>query len=133
MILAVALVYGFRDTFWTSLPLPQRRKLIPQSVFEAGMLPGLFHFGVEYGSGVRTLVTAGAPIVVLGGLLLGALPGPWIVLGGVAFGAARGLAPLLHLMARDPEWQQRQDREGPGTSAVAGWLAMLLVTAGLFA
>ncbi len=39
-----------------TLPLPQRSVLIPQQVFSRSRGGGLLRFGIEYGTGFRTLI-----------------------------------------------------------------------------
>lgn len=82
------------DLFSAKLPLPQRDQLIPQEVFQDGMPLGLFRFGVEYGTGWRTLIPSAAPYVVALALSAANLPWAQVLLVGAAFGAARSLAAV---------------------------------------
>lgn len=124
---AVLIGLGLRDLLWRSLRLPQRVIPIPQSVFVGSHRRGLFRFGVEYGSGVRTLVTAAAPVVVALGLVLDAPHPPIGVMLGAAFGVSRGLAPLLHLVLQSPTWQDQVARQMRMTSALGTLLTAALV------
>ncbi len=88
-----------------TLGLPQRARLIPQDVFFEGMRLGLFRFGLEYGTGVRTLIPSAAPYAAAAGLLAANLPW-WQTLGaGAAFGLGRALASLQHVLAGAAVWQ----------------------------
>lgn len=98
-----------RDVLAPNLSLPQRTTLIPQRVFDRGPSRGLLRFGVEYGSGLRTLVPAAAPYILASSLLLVPLPIGETLLVGLAFGAGRAIVPLLHLLVQGDNWQARVD------------------------
>lgn len=88
------------------LRLPQRATLIPQDVFARGMGRGALRFGVEYGSGFRTLVPSAASYVLAVYVLLAALPWWWGVLIGAVFGFSRSLPVLQYVLLGRPGWQQ---------------------------
>lgn len=93
------------DLLTPALPVPQRRELIPQEVFQRGMARGGFLFGLEYGCGWRTLVPSAASYLAAAFVLLLVLPLGWAVLLGAAFGASRSLAVLQYVLVGAPGWQ----------------------------
>lgn len=99
--LAAVLIVGLVILDLTSrkLPVPQRDQLIPQEVFHEGMPLGLFRFGVEYGTGWRTLIPSAGPYVVARALLAANRPWWQAVLVGAAFGAARAATALQLILA----------------------------------
>ena len=92
-LLAVAALV-IRDLGSAKLALPQRDELIPQEVFFEGMAVGLFRFGVEYGTGWRTLIPSAAPYILVVTMLAANLPWWQSALIGAAFGFARAIAAL---------------------------------------
>lgn len=87
-----------------TLHLPQRSRLVPQSVVHRGAAVGAFQFGFEMGTGLRTYMTAAAPYAVaVGGLLVGGLiPG---MIGGLGFGIGRSVVVVATRSASDTdEW-----------------------------
>jgi hypothetical protein len=82
--------------------LPQRRMLIPRRVVETRTVAGIVRFGVEYGSGVRTLIVSIAPHLVVAGLLLRGVRPLTAVLAGTAFGIGKGLHITGAALSRDP-------------------------------
>lgn len=103
LLAVVALVV--LDLWSPVLRLPQRRELIPQTVFSRGLARGGLRFGLEYGCGFRTLVPSAASYIAAGFVLLAVLPLGWAVLLGAAFGASRSLAVLQYLALGRPGWQ----------------------------
>lgn len=104
VLVVAALALVVLDLAARALPLPQRGALIPQNVFHRGMGRGAFRFGVEYGTGFRTLVPSAAPWLAA---LLVLLTGPawWsAVLLGAAFGAARSLAIAQRVLVGSEGW-----------------------------
>jgi hypothetical protein len=125
----VALVVA--DLTQRRLALPQRTELIPQEVFARGMTRGIARFGVEYGTGFRTLVPSAAPYVLAVFLLGANLPWWQTVLAGAVFGAARSLAVLQFLLLGRDGWQTflaRHTRllERAGSAATAAFLLAAL-------
>lgn len=89
-----------------TLPLPQRRLLIPQRVFLRGLAAGLLRFGAEYGTGFRTLVPSAAAYMLAGYVVL-AHPAWWISLSlGALFGLARSLAIAQFVLLGRDGWVQ---------------------------
>lgn len=87
-----------------TLRLPQRRELIPQDVFARGLARGLFRFGVEYGTGVRTLIPGAAAYLCALYLVL-TNPPWWLTLAaGTAFGFSRSLAILQYVLVGRDGW-----------------------------
>ncbi|WP_162786721.1 hypothetical protein [Janibacter anophelis] len=104
-LLATALVVVVLDLVEPVLRLPQRTTLIPQEVFARGMATGIFRFGLEYGTGVRTLVPSAAPWVAL--LTIIAWNPHWVVtlVAGLVFGLSRSLAVLQFVLLGADGWQ----------------------------
>jgi hypothetical protein len=103
-LLVVALLAT--DLLSPTLRLPQRDRLIPQEVFGRGLARGLFRFGVEYGSGVRTLVPGAASYMVAGYLVLAHHPWWFTVGAAAAFGFSRSLAILQFVLLGRDGWAQ---------------------------
>lgn len=93
------------DFFQPSLALPQRHELIPQDVFDRGLFRGIVRFGLEYGTGVRTLIPSAASYVVAVFLLAANLPWPLVVALGAAFGLSRTIAVLQFVLLGEDGWQ----------------------------
>lgn len=93
------------DLATAALPVPQRRELIPQEVFQRGMARGGFLFGLEYGCGWRTLVPSAASYLAAAFVLLLVPPLGYAVLLGAVFGAARAVAVLQYVLLGAPGWQ----------------------------
>lgn len=129
-VLAVAVVaLVVLDLTSRALPLPQRGELIPQDVFHRGMRRGAFRFGLEYGTGFRTLVPSAAPYVVALLVLLAIPPWWWALVLGSAFGAARSLAIAQRVLIGSDGWTDflaghSRSLERVGTVVAAG-LALL--------
>lgn len=105
LVVVAGLALVALDLLSPSLPLPQRRELIPQEVFGRGMARGGFRFGVEYGCGWRTLVPSAASYVAAAFVLLVVPPWGWAVALGAAFGLSRSLAVLVYVLVGAPGWQ----------------------------
>lgn len=116
------------------LRLPQRRLLIPQRVFLPGLTAGLLRFGVEYGTGFRTLIPSAAPYMLAGYLVL-AHPAWWASLSlGAVFGLSRSLAIAQFVLLGRDGWVQflgshTRLLERSGSVACAALLAWALLAA----
>lgn len=133
---AAALALVVLDLRADRLPLPQRATLIPQEVFTGGMRAGLLRFGLEYGTGVRTLIPSAAPYVVALALLAANLPWWQTVLAGLAFGLGRALAALLLVLTGAPSFQTflaGHKRLLERASSVAAGICVLVAAWGLLA
>lgn len=107
-ILAVAaLCVLLRDLGGVTIPLPERRRLVPKSVLDqATPLAGL-GFGVQLGLGFRTYVSASAPYLLVVALSLYAQSLPLFLAAGVAFGLGRFAMPLARYLSPDgEEWNR---------------------------
>lgn len=104
LTLFVAGAMALLDVASPKLRLPQREILIPQEVFAHGMWQGLLRFGVEYGSGVRTLIPSASSYILAAALVLANLPWWQTVAVAAAFGFGRTLAVLLALLFGDDSW-----------------------------
>ena len=103
---ALAIALTVTDLVQRRLRLPQRHTLIPQTVFAAGIARGIFRFGYEYGTGVRTLIPSAASYVVAVALVLVGLPWWQTVLVGAVFGFSRTLAVLQYLVLGEEGWAE---------------------------
>lgn len=102
LIVALAVL----DLLTRRLPLPQRSTLIPQHVFSRGLARGLLRFGVEYGTGVRTLIPGAAPYLCAVYLVLANQPW-WLTLSaGAVFGFSRSVAILQFVLLGRDGWAQ---------------------------
>ncbi len=116
--------------------LPQSRRQIPRKVFDRGVARGLFWFGLEYGSGVRTYVTSSAALVVAV-LLLALRPGVSVLLASTAsFGLARAIPVIaygggrghLKLLTSDRAERGRRYLGRGFAVAMAGSASVLILT-----
>lgn len=100
--------------------LPQLARQIPRTVFDQGVLKGLFRFGVEYGSGVRTFVTSSAAALLALLILMFPLGYLGILAISLAFGAGRAVPVLLYAVpARHDLMQGHVRRLGQHSERVA--------------
>lgn len=106
VFVGVAAVLLGMDLIQRQLRLPQRSVLIPQDVFARGMGRGALRFGIEYGSGFRTLVPSAASYVLAVFVLLAGLPFWWALLIGAVFGFSRSLPVLQYVFLGRPGWQR---------------------------
>lgn len=98
--------------------LPENRRQVPRNVFRRGP-SGLWQFGLELGTGVRTFLPTGLPYMV--GCVL-ALFGDlrYALFTGTMFGLGRG-AMLLGMRSRDTEsgtWVEDQARAEAGLRVI---------------
>jgi hypothetical protein len=99
MLLALA-----NDAGVISVPLPQNRRQVRQSVLAMEPSAGAAMFGYEMGTGMRTFMTGAAPYVVVAAILVsnsGLVAG---IMAGLGFGFGRGLVPLARVRKDDPDW-----------------------------
>lgn len=65
-VLAVgSILLVVREAGIWNFPLPENKRLVPESVFRFGPFLGSMQFGIEMGSGVRTFVTSTVPYFLL--------------------------------------------------------------------
>lgn len=108
VVVAVLGAVVLRDLGVLRFPLPQRRRLVPESVFRLGRHLGPAQFGLELGTGVRTYLPSGLPYAVLAAVALLAPPGG-ALLAGAGFGAGRWLMAVAAVRsgtAWDGQWQR---------------------------
>lgn len=98
----VAIALG-RDLGLVAFPLPERTQLVPRSVFEAGLIPGAFRFGIELGVGFRTRIPTTVPYVLAAALLLSLADGPAVGVVALAFALGRSVAPTHRLLTKAGE------------------------------
>jgi ABC-type Na+ efflux pump permease subunit len=88
-------------------PVPQNRRLIPESVLRHGRHLGPLQFGLEMGTGARTFLPTPLPYAAAITVLLLA-PAPAALLTGLGFGAGRALMTLGTLRyGPDADWNHR--------------------------
>lgn len=136
LVTAGVLVVGLAllDLGSPRLRLPQRSRLIPQDVFGRGLARGLLRFGVEYGTGVRTLIPGAATYQCALWVVL--VNPPWwlTAVAGALFGFSRSLAILQFVLLGRDGWAAFLSTHARllerGGSLLAGVLlvAALLVT-----
>lgn len=112
-----------RDTGLIRLPLPERKRLVPEHVLRRGWLRASLQFGFEMGTGLRTYIPASSPYVVAIALVV---LGPGLVATlatAIGFGIGRATVPWLRLAARNQDrWDTSIDllaRAGAHASGVA--------------
>jgi hypothetical protein len=96
----------------------------------SGGLAGVFQFGFELGTGVRTYLPTAAPHVLALLLLLGTVSLPESLAAGVGFGVGRGALQLLTAMSSDrPRFRLGWRIPVDTLRHIAGALAVLFVLA----
>ncbi|WP_410672829.1 hypothetical protein [Amycolatopsis sp. cmx-4-68] len=96
-VVAVALgAVLLRETGVWSFPLPENRRLVPDTVFRLGRHLGPLQFGLEMGTGVRTYLPSGLPYVAAVAVALTA-PLPAALAAGAGFGLGRALMTTANL------------------------------------
>lgn len=129
-VAGIALLGVLRELGLVRVRLPQNSRQIPQDVLQRHPLTGAFRFGVELGTGVRTYVSASAPYVLAGALLLAGQRPAAALLAGLGFGAGRAATPLLrHFSRAGGDWDLAlltRIRAIAVTSSVATLLAVVL-------
>jgi hypothetical protein len=129
-----AAVLGLRDAGLVSFPMPERRRLVPRSVFRHGPVRAALLFGLELGAGARTRVTAGAPYVVAAAILLLVESPAVAALMGASFGLGRAAMPLARWASRagdywDEAMQARVNWLVPtSTMVIAGLLPLTILS-----
>ena len=106
LVVLAAVALTVLDLVQARLRLPQRSTLIPQTVFAQGIGRGIFRFGYEYGTGVRTLIPSAASAILAAALVLIGLPWWQTVLVAAVFGASRTLAVLQYLALGSDGWAE---------------------------
>jgi hypothetical protein len=133
-LFAVAL--GLRAAGALDFPLPENRRLVPETVFRTGPAWSSLQFGVEMGSGVRTYVTSALPYLLAVAVICLATPmQAWA--SGAGFAAGRALMTVASTRGGDPaSWRARWSRTvrlvaALLASAVAASLALLAWVGGV--
>ena len=111
--------------------LPQRRLLIPRRVVEHRTAAGIVRFGVEYGSGARTLVVSIAPYLLVIVLLLRGVGPLTALLAGTAFGLGKGIHLVGAVLSRHPVLylQETEAHASIGSAVVGPVLTITALTA----
>jgi len=112
--------------------LPQNARQVPPSVYLRHPIAANLQFGFEMGTGMRTLVTALAPYLVLALIILFPPAGFLTALAvGVAFGGTRGLVPALWgVTAGSPATRRRWDERFAQSRYMIGWVSLLICCTG---
>jgi hypothetical protein len=118
---SAAVVAVLRDLRIVSIPLPERRELVPRSILHQAPHRAALGFGVELGLGFRTFVSASAPYLLLIVLLLHAESLATFLLAGAGFALGRFAMPLTRYFSADGDaWDGLMDeRAGVVRSATA--------------
>jgi hypothetical protein len=130
-ILFVAVLAGtHREWGFSSFPLPENKRLVPQSVFQHRPIRAATQFGLELGTGMRTYLPSAMPYVVAVAILTHAASFAPAVLAGVGFGVGRAVMPWLRFAAR------RRASWDATLASRFGWIGRLsssaLLTWGIF-
>jgi hypothetical protein len=131
LLLAVALLLLVHQSGLVRVRLPQNARQVPQSVYTRHPVVANLQFGFEMGTGMRTLVTAVAPYLVLTLMLLFPPAGLTALVTGAAFGGTRGLVPMLWSMSADaPATRRRWDDLFARSRVMIGWASLLICSCG---
>jgi hypothetical protein len=101
-VLAISL--AVHDLTAKKVRLPQRGTLIPQEVFFRSRSLGFLRFGVEFGSGVRTLIPSASSYILVVWMLVLPVSFGQALAGGLAFGIGRSIGPLQAVFADERHW-----------------------------
>jgi hypothetical protein len=114
-----------RELGTVRIPLPENRRLVPDSVLRLGRHLGPFQFGLEMGTGMRTYLPSGLPYAAAVAVALAAPPSG-ALLAGAAFGLGRMLTTVSNLRySDDHQWDDAWRRYARPVSA-AMWLVFAL-------
>ena len=132
VLLAVGLMLLIRQAGLVTLRLPQNARQVPQSVYLRHPVLANLQFGFEMGTGMRTLVTAVAPYLLLALMLL--FPPAQLftaVAVGAVFGMTRGIVPVLWKITADsPGTRHWWDDRFADTRVLIGWLSLVVCCVG---
>lgn len=101
ILVAAALIGVARDARIVRFPLPQNRRLVPQTVFGRGRIRGPLQFGFEMGTGLRTYISSTAPYVLALAVPLLARSIGAALLAGAGFGLGRSVLPWSRQASKD--------------------------------
>ncbi|HEX2295835.1 MAG TPA: hypothetical protein VHN37_11050 [Actinomycetota bacterium] len=132
LLVCLSILFSIREIGLLSFKLPQRAKLIPQSVFARPFPANVVQFGWELGTGVRTYISSTTPYLVGAILLLGKPDIAALLAAGVGFGVGRAASPISRFASGDGDrWDDLLDRR-LGVVTRAAFVATLLLGLGLF-
>lgn len=124
LLVVVALAALADDLFGLRWTWPQNPRQVPQAIRHRAPRAAMLQFGFELGTGLRTFVTAKAPYVLAGVVLLGGLPIVQALALGAGFGAGRALMPLTRTWHRATgDWDRRLERTSRWVKVTATALA----------
>lgn len=112
ILLFLGVLLLLRDLRVLHFRLPQRKELIPETIFHSSVLSGAFRFAVQLGLGFVTKVTSGAAYLFLVALLLMSNSLSTAILAGVGFGLGRALLSFLRLAIKEREANDLALHEG---------------------
>lgn len=96
-------VAALRDRGTVSFALPQRQRLIPQTVLRRGTVIGPAQFGFELGTGVRTYVTSTAPYLLATSVVVAAPRYTAVLVAAAGFAFGRWVPVLRVALAAQPQ------------------------------
>lgn len=103
----VCVILLAQEVHLVKLRLPQRRRLVPITVFRFGPVLGALEFGLEMGTGLRTYISSAAPYAVAAAALLTA-DSLDAVMAGIGFGLGRAVMTTSSVLSRDAAaWDRR--------------------------
>jgi hypothetical protein len=134
LLASIALSLVLRQAGVARVPLPQNARQVPQAVYLRHPVVANAQFGFEMGTGMRTLVSAVAPYLLISFLILFPPTSFFIAVAiGVSFGLTRGLVPVLwSLNSLDPAATSRShwDVQFSQSRRLIGWVTLLICCAG---
>jgi hypothetical protein len=103
-----------------SFPLPENRRLVPESVFRFGRRLGPLQFGLEMGTGARTYLPSWLPYAAgVAVLLTASLPAA--LCAGAGFGLGRALMTTSAVRyAADESWHAQWQQHGRRLALLTG-------------
>jgi hypothetical protein len=127
LLFALLSLFVARQFGAVRFPVPENRRLVPETVFRLGYFFGPLQFGIEMGTGARTYVTSNVPYMLAVMVLLTADVGAGLA-SGAGFGVGRALMAWGSTQQRDTgEWHAKWSRSSTMLSAML--LAVFLVLA----
>src|SRR5690606_10074255 len=131
----VAVAVAARELRLVSFPIPENRRLVPETVLRRGPIAGAFQFGTEMGTGMRTYSPSALPHLMLVMIVL-VLPFGWGMAAAIGFAVGRWVTALAasRFPAGPTAWAARWARYsrlvvGMLAVVVAGFVATALLEA----
>jgi hypothetical protein len=121
----VLLVVLLRQSGLLSIPLPENRRLVPETVFRLGRHLGPLQFGLEMGTGARTYLPSGLPHVGAVAVAMTA-SAPLALCAGAGFGLGRALMTLSSMRYGADDGWDREWRDHARTLIVLTGAAFMV-------